>query len=45
MLAVSGGACLLERFGGEPVVIRPMDVREEQEVVYGMLRTTPHADA
>jgi hypothetical protein len=45
MLAISGGACLLERFGGEPVVIRPMDVREEQEVVYGMLRTTPHADA
>jgi len=45
MLAISGGACLLERFGGEPVVIRPMDVREEQEVVYGMLRATPHADA
>jgi hypothetical protein len=45
MLAISGGACLLERFGVEPVVIRPMKAREEEEAVYGLLRTTPHADA
>ena len=46
-LAISGGACLLERVGNEPVIIRAMDEREheQEEGVYGLLRTTPHADA
>jgi hypothetical protein len=44
-LAVSGGACLLERLGEAPVVIRPLDAVEESEDGHELLRTTANADA
>jgi hypothetical protein len=44
MLAISGGACLLERLGDEPVDIRSFEPREHEEAVYALLRTTPHVD-
>jgi len=40
-LALSGGACLLERLGREPVVIQPFTENKEGEQDYGMLRTRP----
>ena len=40
-LALSGGACLLERLGQEPVVIQPFTETKEGEQDYGMLRTRP----
>ncbi len=38
-LAVSGGACLLERLGQESVIIQPMAQPEEGGVDDGVLRT------
>jgi hypothetical protein len=38
-LALSGGACLLERFGHEPVVIQPIQQAREGAEESGMLRS------
>jgi hypothetical protein len=38
-LALSGAACLLERFCPEPLVIQPMDEKFEGDASDGMLRT------
>lgn len=42
-LGLSGGACLLERFGQDPVVIQPLTENKEREQDYDMLRTRPDA--
>jgi len=45
-LAISGAACLLERSGSEPIVIRTLDaVDDNEEARHELLRTTAHADA
>ena len=44
-LAISGAACLLERWGEEPVVIRPLDAVHENEEAHELLRTTANADS
>ena len=49
-LAISGGACLLERLSQEPVVIQPLAEAQEGGADYGMLRaeaggTQPYAVA
>ena len=44
-LAVSGAACVVERLGDRPVVIRPLDTIEESEDADELLRTTTHAGA
>lgn len=38
-LALSGGACLLERVGQDPVVIQPLSHLHEPETSDGMLRS------
>jgi hypothetical protein len=38
-LALSGAACLLERFCSEPLVIQPVDEKFEGDAPDGMLRT------
>jgi hypothetical protein len=38
-LALSGAACLLERFGHEPVMIQPITEKSEGDLPHGMLRT------
>ena len=38
-LALSGGACLLERFGQEPIALQPMSHTTEGETHDGMLRS------
>ncbi|MBI3120918.1 MAG: DUF1360 domain-containing protein [candidate division NC10 bacterium] len=38
-LALSGGACLLERFGQEPIALQPMSHITEGETNDGMLRS------
>jgi hypothetical protein len=40
-LALSGAACLLDRFGREPVIIQPLTEPKEGEQDHGMLRTRP----
>ena len=44
-LAVSGAACVVERLGDRPVVIRPLDAVDEREDADELLRTTTHAGA
>ena len=45
-LAISGAACVLERLGDEPVVIRPVDAGDEnKEGADELLRTTADAHA
>jgi hypothetical protein len=44
-LAISGAACLLERAGDEPVVIRRLETIDEHEVTHELLRTNTNADA
>jgi hypothetical protein len=45
-LAISGAACLLERFGEAPVVIHPIgQVQVHEEEGHGLLRTAAHVDA
>jgi len=41
-LALSGAACLLERWGGEPVVMQPL---AEGDLTNGMLRPETRTDA
>lgn len=40
-LALSGGACLLERLGHDPVVIQPLTPEQPGEPPDGLLRTKP----
>lgn len=42
-LALSGGACLLERLGQEPVVIQPISRTPEGDMIDGMLRSEASA--
>lgn len=42
-LALSGGACLLERLGQEPVVIQPISPTPEGDMIHGMLRSETSA--
>jgi hypothetical protein len=44
-LAISGAACVLERLGDHPVVIRPLDAVQGSEEVNELLRPTPHVGA
>jgi len=44
-LAISGAACLLERAGDEPVVIRRLEMADEDEVTHELLRTNTNVDA
>ena len=44
-LAISGAACVLERLGNEPVVIRPLDAVQDSEGANELLRPTTHAGA
>lgn len=44
-LAISGAACVLERLGEEPVVIRPLDAVHGSEDANELLRPRTHADA
>ena len=44
-LAISGAACVLERLGEEPVVIRPFEAVHESEEANELLRPGTHADA
>jgi hypothetical protein len=44
-LAISGAACILERLGEAPVVIRPLDAVHGSEEANELLRPAAHADA